>query len=247
MNNFVQDVITFVQDVLSQLLILLPLMLILCVPIFFLVRYYQDHYASLVENYWWGLFHKKLEVGEFELAEKEPWFWQIIAETISKDGAKPKQLNAMRRALRKLSERDVMIFYCIFDLVMARSYTWKLWGAAYVAMGGCGDDSFDYFRTWLVSRGKSFFETILGDPDSLAILLPAEFRKQLQFEGLGYVALEVWAEKTGKGSGEMLRYLNTGAHLQSQPSGEPFSEEPSQLAECYPNLWARYGKRTRRK
>jgi Protein of unknown function (DUF4240) len=50
----------------------------------------------------------------------------------------------------------------------ADSYDWGLWGAAYVIDGGCSDDGFDYFRAYLISRGRAVFEAAMADPDSLA-------------------------------------------------------------------------------
>ena len=37
---------------------------------------------------------------------------------------------------------------------MDDSYRWDLWGAAYLANGGCSDDGFDYFRGWLIGQGR---------------------------------------------------------------------------------------------
>jgi len=35
-------------------------------------------------------------------------------------------------------------------------------------MNGCSDDSFDYFRGWLIAQGKDVYLAALHDPDSLA-------------------------------------------------------------------------------
>ena len=51
---------------------------------------------------------------------------------------------------------------------LRRSYRWDLWGAAFLLRGGCSDDGFDYFRAWLISRGRAVYEAALADPDSLA-------------------------------------------------------------------------------
>jgi hypothetical protein len=48
------------------------------------------------------------------------------------------------------------------------AYDWGLWGAAYVIAGGCGDDSFDYSRAYLISLGRRVYEVAPADPDSLA-------------------------------------------------------------------------------
>jgi hypothetical protein len=57
---------------------------------------------------------------------------------------------------------------------MARSYVAQLWAAAFVINGGCSDDGFEYFRGWLITRGREVFERALADPDSLADLLAVQ-------------------------------------------------------------------------
>jgi hypothetical protein len=45
-----------------------------------------------------------------------------------------------------------------------------LWAAIYAIRGGCGDDSFDYFREWLIGRGEAAVLAAVRDPESLADL-----------------------------------------------------------------------------
>ena len=46
---------------------------------------------------------------------------------------------------------------------MQKSYLSSLWAAAYILMDGCSDDTFDYFRGWLIAQGKETFEKVLDD------------------------------------------------------------------------------------
>ena len=55
---------------------------------------------------------------------------------------------------------------------MNESYRWDLWSAAYLANGGCSGDGFDYFRGWLIGQGRTAYETVLADPDALAVRGP---------------------------------------------------------------------------
>lgn len=55
--------------------------------------------------------------------------------------------------------------------LMADSYETRLWAAAYEINHGCSDDLFDYFRGWLILQGRTIFERVVADPDSLAELL----------------------------------------------------------------------------
>src|SRR5205807_9971881 len=75
--------------------------------------------------------------------------------------------------------------------------SWDLWGAAYLINGGCSDDGFDYFRAWLISRGRTVYEAAIKDPDSLAGLTDPE-RDDYEFEELWSVGLEVYKELTGE-------------------------------------------------
>ena len=87
------------------------------------------------------------------------WFWDIIERTRSSDGDQDRQRAALAEELSKLSPAEIEAFGAIFDLQLAETYSWDLWGAAYVVMGGASDDSFEYFRVWLISRGRDVFRS----------------------------------------------------------------------------------------
>jgi hypothetical protein len=98
-------------------------------------------------------------------------FWSLIeAAREGTDGAEEVAEN-VRVALERLPP-DAIAAYCEHEArLLEQSYTWPLWGAAYVANGGCSDDGFDYFRGWLLAQGRATFERTLADPDSLADLV----------------------------------------------------------------------------
>ncbi|MFF4661326.1 DUF4240 domain-containing protein [Streptomyces sp. NPDC001381] len=98
-------------------------------------------------------------------------FWQLIAA--ARDQAlDPDESEAVAREATSLlasrpAEEIVAAQQVLWDL-MAESYTNPLWAAAYVINGGCSDDGFDYFRSWLIAQGREVFEGIVADPDALA-------------------------------------------------------------------------------
>lgn len=49
----------------------------------------------------------------------------------------------------------------------AESYTGDLWAAAYIINGGCSDDWFEYFRSWLVAQGETVYTNALRAPETL--------------------------------------------------------------------------------
>lgn len=122
---------------------------------------------------------------------------------------------------------------------MRDSYTWDLWGAAYVANGGASDDGFEYFRCWLISKGRRVFEQILRDPDSLADFIAEGETGDFEFEEFAYVARNAWSKKTGNDWNEMPVVANM--IYNADPKGTPFSEDPNELRRRFPKLWRRFG------
>ena len=96
----------------------------------------------------------------------EDQFWQILAETKADD-------KKLVSHLAKLPVEEIIAFDDHIWHFSNISYNGDLWCAAYVAMGGCSDDGFDYFRGWLITQGKEVFEAALKDPDSLVDVLVA--------------------------------------------------------------------------
>jgi hypothetical protein len=170
--------------------------------------------------------------------ERIDWFWDIIERTRSPDGDQDRQMAALAAELSELSPAEIEAFGAVFDRFLTVTYSWDLWGAAYVIMGGASDDSFEYFRVWLISRGREAFEAARANPDELAALIPADFDDVPEFELLAYVASESWAEKTGDDQSNMPTQPDT--ILFTEPLGEPFDESPEDLARRYPRLWARF-------
>ena len=110
--------------------------------------------------------------------------------------------------------------------------------------GGSSDDGFEYFRRWLVSRGREAYEAALADADSLAELplKPTGPDNIWEFEEVYYVALEVFKAKGGKG--DVRDYSEPEAGLGGPgPTGVPFEEDVKHLSKRYPKLWKRFGKK----
>ncbi len=85
-----------------------------------------------------------------------------------------------------------------YERISRRGYRWPLWGAAYMLNGGCGDDGFDYFRGWLVSRGRAVFEAALADPESLAVVVTTDELYEVECEDVLGAAWEAHQQLTGR-------------------------------------------------
>ncbi|MEM6475733.1 MAG: DUF4240 domain-containing protein [Pseudomonadota bacterium] len=180
-----------------------------------------------------------LSIGEEEIANKiDPSsmdrFWAII-ERSGPGTDQWDQAQALRLELSKLTEDEIVEFDTVLRALHAIAYRWDLWESADIIKGGASDDAFHYFKAWVIARGRAFFEAALDDPDSLADLIPAKVDNYAEFEGLNYVAREVWTEKTGNYDMPMPELV---PHP-SDPLGDPISEEDLELR--FPKLWARFG------
>lgn len=103
----------------------------------------------------------------------EVGFWEIIEQSkdalsdAERDGNFERQAEFIKGQLLKLPKDDVVGFAKIFHQFSQDLYTWDLWGAAYVMGGGCSDDSFSDFRSWIISLGRDAYELALTAPDEL--------------------------------------------------------------------------------
>jgi predicted DNA-binding WGR domain protein len=140
-------------------------------------------------------------------------FWRLI--DLSRKGSEGDpymQLDNLRQRLLKLPEEELRSFDRVFWELMNESYRADLWGAAYVIKGGCSDDSFDYFRGWLIMQGEQPFTEALKDPDSLAprARRAQELGSEFEFEEILSIAGALYEEKTGRSD-----------FYENQPAREP--------------------------
>ena len=121
-------------------------------------------------------------------------FWAIIDEARERAaGSCDAMLEPLVEGLSALDVGDLMRWQQIFDEYQRLSYKNKLWAAAYVIMGGCSDDSFDYFRAWLTAQGKDVYLSALRDPDTLAAVNTC--RGDVSFEMMLGAAADAYSKK----------------------------------------------------
>jgi Protein of unknown function (DUF4240) len=176
-------------------------------------------------------------VGPGPLTDKN--FWDLIDHSAALEANPDAQLADLRASLSDLSASQIADFERMFYETMRQSYSWDLWGAAFLANGGASDDGFEYFRFWLISKGRIVFHKVVASPDSLADLLAPGSGGDFEFEEFAYVARKAWQTKTGQDWKEMPVIANIA--YDKQPSGTAFTENPADLAKRYPKLWKRFG------
>lgn len=128
----------------------------------------------------------------------ETKFWKIISaggKQVLDD--EDEQLEAIEEKLSSCAPEELVEFQKLFDARLIEAYTQDLWGAAYLMNGGCSDDGFLYWRSWLISRGKKAFEAALENPDSLAKWADPD-RDDFEQEQLMYLAADLYEQAEGK-------------------------------------------------
>lgn len=158
-------------------------------------------------------------------------FWSFIdaAREAAGDDVEDR-VTGLEQVLLDHHPDEIAEFRRKYDEMLARSYRWDLWGAAYVIQGGCSDDGFRSFRDWLISEGEAVFEAALADPDSLAGL---EQDEDFELESFGYVAGEVYEQLTD------LPLPATRTSEPAEPAGHEWQEEA--LPALLPRLWKKFG------
>jgi hypothetical protein len=165
-------------------------------------------------------------------------FWSIIEKSSKPEGSgQDAQVAGLRGALEELTPDEIVGFQRCFDGCLVGAYHWDLWGAAYIIGGGCSDDGFMDFRSWLVSKGEAVYNAALKDPETLAEAV-VDSDDDCQFEEFQYVASQVWERKTRK---DLSRFPTMESEHPESPEGEEWSEEGDDLERRFPKLWKRFG------
>jgi hypothetical protein len=134
---------------------------------------------------------------------------------------------ALRDVLNELDDSAVAEFGAEFTRELIRLNRWSIWGAGYVIAGGMSDDSFHYFRSWLIGKGSDAVEQALAEPDGLGIYVDDV---DVDNELLEYAAVELLEER---GVQDDPRDAVEGSP-DDDPTGDPFDEDT--VEKDYPNL-----------
>ena len=167
----------------------------------------------------------------------EQEFWSIVDYThLQSAGDVETQIGLLRERLDPLSSDDLLRFDAQLTRASQDVYDWQMWGAAYVLLGGCSDDNFTDFRTWLIFRGRERYEAVRRDPDALADIAVKDDEEIGLAEELGAVADDVYERKTGR---ELFEDAPQRPETLGELTGEPFDDDEHALAARYPRLTAR--------
>jgi uncharacterized protein DUF4240 len=164
-------------------------------------------------------------------------FWGIIEHARRGDAGCSRIARRVTDTLATLPPSAVEEFGHELSRRMAETYRWDLWAVAYVANGGESDDGFDYFRGWLITRGRTRYEEALRDPPAAVVgasrvlsFFPLECEEMLS------VADEAYQQVAHKSLPQW-----THVAWPKEPLGKPWREET--IDQVYPGLKARVERR----
>jgi hypothetical protein len=127
----------------------------------------------------------------------EDLYWAIIDKSLKNTKNQEAQEQFLIKEIGKLTPKQMIGFRLRTDKLLHDTYNSEMWCAGYIMNGGCSDDGFEYFRNWVISRGKEIYYKAKQNPDNL-ISEVDENAEMYEFESFWYVALEAFQEKTGK-------------------------------------------------
>lgn len=171
----------------------------------------------------------------------EDKYWEIIQDSLDNTENIYEQEEFLINRLSEITPEEMIGFRLRTDSLLYHSYTSELWCAGYIIQGGCSDDGFEYFRLWVISRGKEVYYNAKTNPDSLINELDDEIdEEEREFEGLWYVALRAFEIKTGKELYDYIDYDNVKERESLYPRIKFTWEEsnPDSMKAICPQLYA---------
>ncbi len=172
---------------------------------------------------------KNINFASFDKLMDEEQFWTIIKLTKDNSGGDyERQQQELSKELSKLTPEEVILFSNRFRHFRGEANSWALWGAIYIINGGCGDDSFNDFREWVIGQGKDFYYNTVKDPETLI-----DKKIPDEWEGLGYVPATVFERLTGQ-------QMPYPYKENFDTTGDPWEEDGDDLKLRFPKLSAKF-------
>lgn len=170
-------------------------------------------------------------------------FWKIIDYSFNRsNGSKQAQEKIILEKLLTYSLDEIKEFEIIFRKLIIEADDFKVMAAQKIIQRWVSDDSYLYFRCWLIGQGQKTFEETLKNPDYLANIVSKS--TDTSFEELMYIATKAYSKITGKEEDEtfprdVAREKGLDYDFGAPPTkGSDWTVE--QLPKLYPLLWAKY-------
>ncbi|MFF5790657.1 DUF4240 domain-containing protein [Paeniglutamicibacter sp. NPDC012692] len=163
-------------------------------------------------------------------------FWDIIDRSLAASGGSTeRQAAELEEILAAMPPAQIASFKATFVSKNLELYTWDLWGAAYVVLGGgCSDDCFEYFRNWVVGQGRDYFKALQRDTQVLADGRLVSDEQIGEAELLAYAGEDAYL-RSSSGRDLYEDYPDSPSTIaDGEPSGKAWDEE--EVESLYPGL-----------
>jgi hypothetical protein len=174
--------------------------------------------------------------------EKE--FWKIIDYAFYNSGGDTKtEAEIITQKLSQYTPEQIVDFEVILCKKIIAANDYKIVAIDKIIDGSVSDDTYLYFRCWLIGLGQKTFEETIKDPDSIADNI--ERGVVPDFEDLLFVSTTAYQNKTGKKK-EDDTYPRSVAYDKGlnydfggpKTTGKDWKE--SELPGLYPKLWDKF-------
>ncbi|GAB2966522.1 hypothetical protein GCM10027048_41270 [Hymenobacter coalescens] len=171
-------------------------------------------------------------------------FWHLIEQA---NAAAPADHDArvqyLVEALAARPLADITGFELTLRQLITQADDYGIMGAQKIIDGYVTDDSYLYFRCWLIGQGEAVFTAALQHPDSLATVAPGPY--DCDFEALLYVATQAYARQTGRKEDEDETFpravaLAHGLSYDFAPPTKGTDWEEEDLPKLLPKLWKKF-------
>ena len=170
-------------------------------------------------------------------------FWALIDEAVkSSNGNNSLKEDYLTTELEKLSLDEIKDFELAFRKCVIDADDFNVMAAQKIIDGYVSDDTYLYFRCWLIGQGQTVYSETLKNPDYLANLVNEG--DECDWEGIMYLATKAYSQKTGKEEDETFPRdvaieMGLDYDFGAPPTkGTDWTEE--QLPTLLPKLWAKF-------
>jgi hypothetical protein len=171
----------------------------------------------------------------------EDRYWQIIEKSLNATSNQDAQEQFLIAEICKLSPKEMIGFRLRTDKLLYDTYNSEMWCAGYIMNGGSSDDGFEYFRCWVISRGKDTYYKAKANPDYLVNEMIAH-AAYYEFESFWYVALDAFKHTTGQDLYNYIDYdkFKTAEGYYPNITFTWQEDNPESMEKICPQLFAAY-------
>jgi len=165
----------------------------------------------------------------------EDLFWQLIDEARAISTDQFNFLDNLKSILEAFNPKELRSFDKILKTKANELNTWEHWALAYIVRRGCGDDAFDYFKAWTISKGQRAFNSIKNIEENKLVAI---FNEDPQLEEFYYLVEQIYEDKTS----DLMQPVKVKA---GKLTGKKWDED--KLPQIFPTLYNLFNLSDKRK